>query len=183
MRGNFVLTNFLGTPPSPPPPNVGSIEPDTRGKTTIREILASHREIESCNKCHREIDPPGFALESFDPIGGFRTHYRASGGELTFGGFTTKRPPKQGPPVDSSGVTADGKEFSGIEEFKQHLLGQEEQVARNFISQLVVYSTGGEIQFADREKIEDILSRTRENGFPVRDILHDVVQSKLFRNK
>jgi hypothetical protein len=183
MRGNFVLTNFLGTPPAPPPPAVGSIEPDTRGKTTIREILASHRDIETCNKCHREIDPPGFAMESFDPIGGFRTHYRISGGESTFGGFTASRPPKQGPPVDASGVTADDKEFSGIEEFKQHLLEQQEQVARNFTSQLVVYSTGGQIQFADREEIEAILNHTRENDFPVRDILHEVVQSKLFRNK
>ncbi len=182
-RGNFVLTNFLGTPPSPPPPNIGSIEPDTRGKTTIREILSSHREIESCNKCHREIDPPGFALESFDPIGGFRTHYRASGGEQTFGGFTRKLPPRKGPSVDSSGVTADGEKFSGIEEFKQHLLSQKEQVARNFISQLVAYSTGGEIQFADRELIEVMLNRTRENNFPVRDIIHEVVQSQLFRNK
>ena len=68
-RGNFVLTSILGTPP--PPPTIGSIEPNTRGKTTIRQILAAHRNNETCNKCHREIDPPGFALESFDPIGGF----------------------------------------------------------------------------------------------------------------
>lgn len=183
MRGNFVLTNFLGTPPLPPPPSVGSIEPDTRGKTTIREILAAHRNIETCNKCHREIDPPGFAMESFNPIGGFRTHYRASGGELKFGDFTVPAPFKKGLPVDPSGVTAGGKEFSGIEEFKQHLLDEKEQVARNFISQLVVYSTGGEIQFADREEIQAILVRTRKDDFPMRDIIHEVVQSKLFRNK
>lgn len=182
-RGNFVLTNFLGTPPSPPPPGVGSIEPDTRGKTTIREILAAHREIESCNQCHREIDPPGFALESFDPIGGFRTYYRASGGEQTFGGFTTKLPPKQGPLVDPSGMTADGHKFSGIKEFKQRLLSQKQQLARNFISQLVVYSTGGEIQFADRDEIEGILNRTAKDDYPIRDILHEVVQSRLFRHK
>ena len=56
-RGNFVLSNLLGTPPSPPPPDIGSIEPDTRGKTTIREILAAHRQMDSCSKCHQEIDP------------------------------------------------------------------------------------------------------------------------------
>jgi hypothetical protein len=180
-RGNFVLTNFLGTPPSPPPPDIGSVEPDTRGKTTIREILAAHRDMESCNTCHRKIDPPGFALESFDPIGGYRRFHRASGGERTFGGFTTKLPPKRGPKVDASGVTDDGKEFTGIEEFKQHLLEKKEQVARNFVSQLVVYSTGGEIQFADRDEIESILNRTRENDFLVRDIVHEVIQSKIFR--
>lgn len=183
MRGNFVLTNFLGTPPSPPPPGIGSIEPDTRGKTTIREILESHREIETCNQCHNEIDPPGFALESFDPIGGFRKRYRADGGTSTFGGFVTKNPPRRGPEVDPSGVTSDGKPFSGIEEFKQHLLADKEQIARNFISRLAVYATGAEIQFADREKIEAILKRTAANDYPVRDIIHEVVQSELFRNK
>ena len=167
---------------APPPPTVPAIEPDTRGQTTIREILAAHRELETCNQCHREIDPPGFALESFNPIGGFRTHYRVSGGELKFGDFTVPAPPKQGLPVDPSGVTADGKEFSGIEEFKQRLLDQKEQVARNFVSRLVVYSTGAEIQFADRQQIEAILDRTREDDFPARDIIHQVVQSNLFTN-
>ena len=105
-RGNFVLTNFLGTPPSPPPPTIGSIEPDTRGKTTIREILAAHRDNDSCNKCHREIDPPGFALESFDPIGGFRTKYRANAAPSL---FNPGRTFKDGLPVDASGVTAAGR--------------------------------------------------------------------------
>lgn len=182
-RGNFVLTNFLGTPPSPPPPSVGSIEPDTRGQTTIREILAAHRNTDTCNQCHREIDPPGFALESFDPIGGFRTNYRSTGGEQTFGDFTVKMPPKQGPPVDSSGVTADGKSFTGIGQFKQLLMANEELVVRNFVSQLLVYSTGGEIKFADRECVESILNETREEKFPVRDIIHAVVQSRLFQEK
>jgi hypothetical protein len=181
-RGNFVLTSILGTPPLPPPPTVGSIEPDTRGQTTIREILAAHRDTDTCNKCHREIDPPGFALESFDPIGGFRTRYRAnaSGRSSFFSGGKTY---KDGPAVDASGVTADGKEFSGIREFKQHLLNEKEQIARHFISQLVVFSTGGEIQFADREEVEAILERTRDAGFPVRTIIHEVVQSRLFRIK
>lgn len=183
MRGNFVLTNLLGTPPSPPPPGVGSIEPDTRGKTTIREILASHREIESCNQCHRDIDPPGFALESFDPIGGFRTHYRVSGGEQTFDGFTVKLPPRRGPSVDSSGITADGHSFSGVDDFKRILLIYKKQLARHFISQLLVYSTGGEIEFADRAEIETIVQRMASEDYPVRKILHEVVQSRIFRAK
>ncbi len=173
IRGNFVLTNFLGTPPAPPPPSVGSIEPDTQGKTTIREILAAHRNIPACNKCHREIDPPGFALESFDPIGGFRTNYRTNA-KKTYG---------DGPAVDASGMTADGKAFSGIEEFKRHLLEKKEQVARNFMSQLIVYSTGGDIQFADREELQAIFERTREDDFLLRDIIHEVVHSNMFRHK
>ena len=183
MRGNFVLTNFLGTPPSPPPPDIGSIEPDTRGKTTIREILKAHRKMESCNQCHREIDPPGFALESFDPIGGFRKRYRTDGGTSDFGGFIVKNPPGRGPAVDPGGNTSDGKAFADIGEFKKHLLEDKEQIARNFISRLTVYATGAEIQFADREKIEAILKRTAKDDYPVRDIIHEIVQSELFMHK
>jgi len=182
-RGNFVLTNFLGTPPSPPPPNVGSIEPDTRGKTTIREILVAHRETESCNQCHQEIDPPGFALECFDPIGGFRTRYRKSMGEVKYGDYSMKLPPGKGLPVDATGTTIDGDSFSDIDDFKQILMDDSEAIVRNFISQIVVFGTGGEIQFADREVIDEIMDSTRKDDFPVRDIIHAVVQSRLFTNQ
>ena len=134
-RGNFVLANLLGQPAPPPPESVTALEPDTRGATTIREQLAKHRNEPVCNSCHRMIDPPGFALESFDPIGGFRTHYRAAGGEgTTAEGYAYALPYKQGPLVDASGVTADGETFAGIEEYKA-LLGRDvEQVARHLVS-------------------------------------------------
>ena len=75
IRGVWILENLLGAPPAPPPPNVPAIEPDIRGAKTIRDQLEKHRESEACASCHRQIDPPGFALESFDPIGRWRTHY------------------------------------------------------------------------------------------------------------
>jgi hypothetical protein len=180
MRGNFVLTNLLGTPPDPPPPTAGTVEPDTRGNTTIREILAAHRDEETCNRCHREIDPPGFALESFDPIGGFRTRYRST---RSNGGVFSKIFPGKGRKVDASGVTAGGKPFSGISEFKKLLLEREDQVARHLISRLFVYATGAEIQFADREQVEVLAEKVRKKGYPLRTIIHKVVQSELFRNK
>ena len=177
-RGTFVLSDLLGTPPPPPPSDVGSIEPDTTGATTIRETLERHRDVEACSKCHCQIDPPGFALESFDPIGGFRTNYRKS-----YDDFLSYVKYEDGPEVDSSGVTADGRWFDGIQDFRNQLMEQQEQLARHFISQLVVYSTGGEIQFADREQIDAIFQRTRAAGFPVKTIIHEVVQSDLFRNR
>ncbi len=88
-----------------------------------------------------------------------------------------------GPAVDASGVTAEGKPFDGIRQYKQRLLEQQDQVARNFVSQLVVYSTGGEIEFADREVVEEILSETKKDDYRVRDLIHAVVQSRLFREK
>ncbi len=68
LRGAWLLERIVGTPAPPPPPNVGGIEPDTRGATTIREQLAKHQAVKSCAGCHQKIDPPGFVLEAFDPI-------------------------------------------------------------------------------------------------------------------
>ena len=81
LRGLWVLENILGRPSLPPPPGVPAVEPDIRGATTIREQLAKHREDENCARCHARIDPPGFALEEFNAIGGVRDWYRTVGGE------------------------------------------------------------------------------------------------------
>ncbi len=181
-RGNFVLANLLGQPAPPPPESVTALEPDTRGATTIREQLAKHRNEPVCNSCHRVIDPPGFALESFDPIGGFRTHYRADGGSgTTAEGYEYRMPYKQGRPVDASGITSDGEPFAGIEEYKRLLQRDVEQVARHLVSQLLVYSTGAEIEFADRDGVEDVVVKLRDDGYPFRTMIHEVTKSDLFR--
>ena len=79
VRGAWVLDRILGTPPSRPPDGVPAIEPDIRGATSIRDQLAKHRQVPSCAGCHTRIDPPGFALESYDVIGGWRENYRSLG--------------------------------------------------------------------------------------------------------
>ena len=85
--------------------------------------------------------------------------------------------------MDATGTMDDGATFDGIREFKQHLMQKADLLARHFVSQLIVYSTGGEIQFADRDEVERIVRGTRSEGYPVRAIIHEVVQSRLFRNK
>ena len=183
-RGNFVLANLLGQPAPPPPAGVSAIEPDTRGTTTIREQLDAHRSSPVCASCHRVIDPPGFALESFDPIGGFRTNYRISRGksEARRSRFTPRY--QDGPPVDASGVTPEGDAFAGIEEYKRLLLQQElDQVARHLASNMFVFSTGAEIEFADRDTVEQIVEEGRSEGHPVRAMIQRVVQSDLFRKR
>ncbi len=79
VRGAWVMRRLLGRQLPPPPADAGSIEPDTRGATTIREQLAKHRRSASCAACHKYMDPPGFALESYDVIGGWRDWYRSRG--------------------------------------------------------------------------------------------------------
>ncbi len=129
LRGAWVLDRILGTPPPPPPDNVPAIDPDIRGAKTIREQLAKHRSIESCAACHRKIDPPGFALESFDCIGGWRAHYRTTGlGEYVF--ISGQRMPYlKGKKVDPTGVTDDGKAFASIDELKVLLLREKPRLA------------------------------------------------------
>ena len=179
-----MLANLLGQPPPPPPPGIEGLEPDTRGTTTIRELLTAHRANPVCASCHRRIDPPGFALESFDPIGGFRTSYRASGGETTFGDFSVPLPYVDGPEVDASGVTPAGEVFAGIEDYKRLMLANDvEQVARHLASQFLVYATGAEIEFADRDTVERVVARIGDDGYPIRTMIHEVVQSDLFRSR
>ncbi|MFK7820232.1 MAG: DUF1592 domain-containing protein [Planctomycetaceae bacterium] len=185
-RGSFVLTKLLGTPPNPPPPGVGAIEPDTRAATTIRETLEKHKSIETCASCHHQIDPPGFAMESFDPVGIFRTRYRNSKGVRRTappGLRFARKDYTLGRPVDASGTTADGTKFKGIRDYKATLMKSKEQVARNVLSQLIAFSTGAEIQFGEREEVERILRETKADGFPLRSLIHQVVTSRMFKNR
>ncbi len=186
LRGTWILSRILRQPSRPPPPNVGSVEPDTRGSATIRELLAKHRDSDACASCHRHIDPPGFALESFDVIGGWRERYRTMGDgdrvqeKLNNRGIWQYR---LGQPVDSSGQTADGKPFRDIEEFKQLLLIRRDHVQRAVAENLVIYATGAGIRFSDREAIDQIVEESLSAGGGLRTLIHEIVQSPLFLNK
>lgn len=187
-RGNFVLANLLGRPAPPPPAAVDIPEPDTRGTTTIREQLDAHRASPVCANCHRTIDPPGFAMESFDPIGGFRTNYRVAQGEMTTTvgdqEYAFPAPYGEGAPVDASGITPDGDPFADITEYKRLLLERElDQVAHHLASQLLVFSTGAEVEFADRDTVDGIVEQGRGDGHPVRTMIHRVVGSDLFKQR
>ena len=181
MRGSWLLERILGTPPPKPPPNIEAIEPDIRGATTIRDQLAKHRDIESCARCHSKIDPPGFALESFDVIGGWRDRYRAMGSRQQLNGRWVRY--QQGPEVDSSGVLPDGRRFADIDEYKQQLLADKDQLARNLTEKLLAYSTGAEPTPLDKPEIEAIVDRVREQNYGFRSLIHEVVQSEMFQTK
>ena len=186
LRGAWVMERILGQKIPPPPPNLPAVEPDIRGAVTIRQQLEKHRNLESCNTCHEKMDPPGFALENFDVMGGWRERYRSESG-----GEPAKGLAKSGQkfafhyalPVDASGELPDGRKFRDIREFKQLLLDNEKQLARNLAKQLAIYATGAPIRFADREDIEQILARASSSHHGVRSLIHEVIQSDLFLNK
>ena len=78
LRGVWVLDNILGMPSPPPPNNVPALTPDTAGAKTPRELLAAHTKEPSCAVCHKRIDPFGFVLENFDPVGRWREEWPKS---------------------------------------------------------------------------------------------------------
>lgn len=186
-RGAFVLERLLGQPPDPPPPNIPAIEPDVRGAKTIREQLAKHRADPACASCHAKMDPPGFALESFDVIGGWRERYRSLGeGDAAPRGSIDPFIHisfKLGPPVDPSDTLPDGRSFSDVTEYQELLAADPERLLRNLARQFAVYGTGRDIAFSDREQIAGIVQRTQANGGGIRTLIHELIQSRLFQTK
>lgn len=186
LRGAWIMERILGKAPPPPPPNVPAVEPDTRGAATIRQQLDKHRSLESCAACHAKIDPAGFALESFDVMGGWRDHYRAlseTEPATGIGHNGQKFAFHEALPVDATGQLPDGRKFGDIRDLKRLLLGDEKQIARNLAQQLTVYATGAPIRFGDRAAIEQILQHAGTSHYGVRNLVHEVVQSELFLNK
>jgi hypothetical protein len=185
VRGAWMMERIFGRKPPAPPPSVPAIEPDIRGATTIRQQLDSHRKQESCAACHAKIDPPGFALENFDVMGGYRTAYRAIDGKTPEVGIA-----KSGQkfkfhlalPVEPYGVF-DGKKFANIVDFKKNSSADERQLARNLLGQFTVFATGAPIGFTDRAKVEAILNQAAVGHYGVRDLMHGLIASDLFLNK
>jgi Protein of unknown function (DUF1592)/Protein of unknown function (DUF1588)/Protein of unknown function (DUF1585)/Protein of unknown function (DUF1587)/Protein of unknown function (DUF1595)/Planctomycete cytochrome C len=186
MRGKFIMERILGFE-IPPPPVVPAVEPDIRGAVTIRQQLDKHRSDPSCASCHSKMDPAGFALESFDVMGGWRDRYR---------GVDESVQPERGLgkngqpfefhyalPVDSTGVLPDGRPFIGIQDLKKLLLTDERQIALNMAKQLTIYATGAPVRFSDRAQIQQIADGARANRYGLRGIVHQIVESDLFRSK
>jgi mono/diheme cytochrome c family protein len=184
-RGAWIMERVLGRKPPPPPASVPAVEPDTRGAVTIRQQLDKHRKLESCSACHTKIDPPGFALENFDVMGGFRERYRALDGktpEVGIGKNGQKYAFHNALAVEAYGEL-DGKKFRDIREFKKIVAADERQLARNIVGQLLVYATGTPAGFSDRTKVEAILDQAKARHYGVRDLVHGLVSSDLFLNK
>jgi hypothetical protein len=173
VRGVWVSERLLGIPIPPPPGNVPAIEPDIRGAKTIRDQLAKHRSQASCAVCHVKIDPPGFALENFDPAGQWRDRYL----QMVDGRRST------GAQVDPSYALADGREFSTVDEFRSLVVQDLRQPAANFAEKLLVYGTGAPLTFADREVLDKITDQAAQEGYGMRSIVNAVITSPIFLSK
>jgi hypothetical protein len=185
VRGAWVLDRILGMPPAPPPPGVPGLEPDVRGATTLREQLAKHRTMESCNGCHRVIDPPGFALESYDVIGGWREKFRTIEKGEAVSVTVNGRPVRftLGPPVDATGELLSGVKFAGFADFQNLLVAHPERLTKCITEKLLTFGTGRELGFSDRNEVTRIASELSAKRGGLRDLIHLVVSSPIFQSK
>jgi len=185
VRGVWVTERILGTVPQPPPPGIPGVEPDIRGAETLRALLDKHRDLDSCKACHQKIDPPGFALEAFNPVGGYRERYRSLGNgdrpDVQIDGRQVRY--RLGPPVDCSGELPDGTRFRNYLEFRDQLAENDDVLARTFVTKLLTFATGREMGFSDRPVIEKIVRQARASNYGLKDLLFAAVESEIFRQK
>jgi hypothetical protein len=172
-RGVWVSENILGIHPPPPPDDVPAIEADVTGATSVRERLARHRADKICAECHHKIDPLGFSLESFDPIGRWRTSYPK---------------PKQkdipAPKVDSSGEFPSGETYQDFAGFKKVICETRENLfIRHLIGEVLSYSTGRLMGTADEFVIDDIYEKGKKENLGLRTLLVESLTSDVFRRK
>jgi hypothetical protein len=171
-RGVWVLENILGITPPPPPDEVPAIDADVSGATTIREKLARHSEDKTCYVCHRKIDPLGFALETFDPIGRWRTKYPKPKGKAP------------APIIDPSGTLPSGETYTSFVDFKKVLLESRREIfARNLIEKLLTYATGRHMERPDQYEVDDILHRVKADDYGLKTMVIEILTSEIFRSR
>ena len=183
LRGAWIMKRILGDPPPPPPADVPTVAPDLRGAQTIREILATHTEAESCAKCHARFDPVGFAFENFDIMGAWRDRYRSleKGDEITGIDRAGHRfSYRIGQSVDASGKLETGEVFEDADQLKDILKGHTRQIARNLLHQWTLYATGYPVRFSDRRIIRQILDQCESEEYRIKDLLQAFIRSSIF---
>ena len=168
VRGVWVSEKILGMEIPPPPADVPAVEPDIRGAKSIRDQLDKHRNSESCAGCHRKIDPAGFALENYDPVGLWRGQYGTG---------------KKGAKVNPAGQTPEGVKFGNMNQWKKIYSGKQEMLTRAFAKHLLTYATGATPRYSDRQNLEQIVAQAKTKNFKLRPILHATLANEIFKTK
>lgn len=165
LRGKWILTELLGTPPPPPPPNVKVLPLDDKpvDGLSFRARLEKHREQVACASCHAKLDPPGFGLEGFDPLGRLRTEV---GGQ----------------PVDDSGELASGETFRGAAELKRILKERKKDLfVRNLTKRLLSYALARGLEPFDAATVKGIMTTLEARGYRSQTLVAEIVRSFPFQ--
>ena len=164
LRGDYIISSLLGTPTPPPPEGVEELPEDDKvaDGLTVKQRFEKHREDPVCYSCHIRMDPMGFPLEIFDPLGRLR---EKSGGH----------------PIDANGEMKDGRVLKGPEGLKKYLLEKEDLFLKNMASKLLGYSLGRSLEFFDRYTVAKAVRDTKANGYKFSAMVKSIVHSKLFQ--
>ena len=177
-RGAWVLKSFYGDHlETPAELEISALSPPTKTET-IKETIDAHREDASCNICHKKMDPLGIALENFDVIGRWRDQY------TDVSNYAPTANKKGGRfPVDARTVHLDGRAFEGPQGLKTILMQDKERFSRSFLENMLSYAMARELNFLDREHIEQLYEQSANTNFRLRDILLAIVSSDYFTRR
>lgn len=164
-RGAWVAGVIFNSPPPPPPAEVPPLpeEKEVDDSLTLRERFADHRERADCAGCHEKLDPLGFALENFDPVGRWREKYH------------------NGREVDASGTLFRSHKFSNIIEFKDAILKEKNRFVRGLAGHLLAFGLGRELNPSDSLALDEIVESVEGENYSMKSLIHAVVKSKPFR--
>ncbi|HLH41441.1 MAG TPA: DUF1592 domain-containing protein [Bryobacteraceae bacterium] len=165
FRGKYVLSNFLDTPPIPPPPNVPTLEESNKGAApkTVREQLELHRKNPVCASCHNVIDPVGFALENFDSVGKWRNNG------------------PDGSALDVAGTLADGAKVNGPAALREAILSRPDAFATVVAERMLTYALGRGLEPSDMPVVRRIVSKAAQNDYKLSSIVLGIVESAPFQ--
>jgi hypothetical protein len=166
QRGKWILTNILGSPPLPPPPNVPELkENGDEGKPlSLRERMEAHRANPVCAGCHKVMDPIGFALENFDAVG----HWRTS---------------DEGARIDPSGTLFNGARVDGPAALRQMLLSRPEVLVGVLTEKLLTYALGRGLEYYDMPAVRKIVRDAAGQDFRFSSLVLGIVNSAPFEMK
>ncbi len=167
LRGTYILEVLLGTPPTPPPAEVSVFKKEPGKEVVIenfRDQLNFHASDPNCASCHKKIDPLGFALENFDPIG---RYYESIDGR----------------PIDNNGVLPTGEDVSGFNKLRDAMVDRQDLFLTNVTSQLLSYALGREVSYYDRLTVQTIVGQLKKNDYRFSELIHGITESLQFQHR
>jgi hypothetical protein len=166
LRGNYILENIMGTPPSPPPPNVPAFKENKEGEKphTVRETMELHRANPACNGCHGIIDPLGFALENFDTVGAWRDKDR----------YTRTV-------IDASGKLTDGTIVNGPDDLRKALMSRPDQFVETMTEKFLMYALGRSLTAYDMPAVRRIVRDAGRDDYRFSSVVMGIAQSIPFQ--
>jgi len=195
-RAVWLREAILGDEVAPPPAEVPALS-DTAGAevanaTTIKDMLALHRTVESCNDCHVRLDPWGIPFEEYNAIGQYQPQIPKNGATVrgfqaevdrTIDGYREYLKTVNTLPVDSVARVPNGPEVAGMKDLKNYLLkDRKEEVAQNVIRRLITYGIGRSLTYHDRYAVEDLLKQSKQNDHRFQDMILTICRSEIFRS-